>query len=817
MATPDTSTLTSSAQVFTTYTLPQIRAVHKTLHTQIDEKSARLRTQVGNSYRQLLGTADTIVKMRGDMLSAQEMLGHMGSQCGRTVVNDKIAGLGRFRGNDDAEVALGQAARIKLLRACGLAISRLLRTSAGKDAEGGRADRLVLAAKVFVLNRLLVSSFGDLKTLGEETRSAVEAAKKSLDKLRRKLARAVEKVLQRTGEGTEIPDILKVLSAYSLSSSSGTKDVLRHFLSIRAEAITYEFDLEEHEKARGTDNVVRGLELYTKTLVDVQALIPTRLPEALLELKRKPLLVDESLRSLEGLRLDIFERWCGDDIRYFTPFIRHDDLDGAQARETLTGWAKKGGETILGGLSKTLENISEFKAIIELRTSILQTWIRDGGKPKGFDPSVMLDGLRKATNDHLLQLIEAKVAKLRLVGSEVASTLEAWQSGVTDRQRGLWDDEMLGMDFSVGAAQVTHEVVSRVYGRNNAVARAVTGFESWHRIIDNVGDLVEQLRRQRWDNDVDEIEDEEVIEERQELLSKDDPQLLHTQLENTLVKAFEDLDVQLTALWQNRKDGPDNGQIAMYILRILRDIRSRLPKLEGVQSFGLGNISSLHEKLAAHVSIAPLEEFIATTLTQKRVAGRALWEGEPALPNQPSASTFKLLRNLTMSMGDSGVDLWTPTAVKTLKRIFTGLLASSWQKELDASTPDVDSAETTPEADEDGKKDETTEEDGEEEGEGEGEGEEDGEGEVEDNDGKEKNAAEVSPKRSQDVLIQWLFDTYLLQHYLDVDGSDSDQAMKDLASGMLEKTGLDAEADRRLSKASQEYFKRTSLLFGLLV
>ncbi|KAI0554183.1 hypothetical protein F4679DRAFT_348814 [Xylaria curta] len=792
MATPDTLTLTSSAQVFTTYTLPQIRAVHKTLHTQIDEKSARLRTQVGNSYRQLLGTADTIVKMRGDMLSAQEVLGHMGSQCGRAVVNNKITGLGQFRGNEDAEEALGQAARVKLLRACGLAVSRLLKVGTSKDAEGSRGDRLVLAAKVFVLSRLLVSSFGNLKTSDEETRAAVETAKKSLDGLRRKLVRAVEKVLQKIGEGTGIVDILKALSAYSLSSSSGTKDVLRRFLSIRAEAITYEFDYEEHEKARGTDNVLKGLELYTKTLVDVQALIPNKLPEALLELKKKPLLADESLRALEGLRLDVFERWCGDEIRYFTPFIRHDDLDGKQAKEMLTSWARRGGETVLGGLSKTLEHTSEFKAIIEMRTSTLQQWIRNGGKARGFDPSIMLDGLRKAINDHLLQLIETKVSKLKLIGSEVTSTLEAWQSGITDRQRGLWDDEMLGMDFSVGAAQVTHEVVSRVYGRNDAVARAVTRFESWYHIVDNVGDLVEQLRRQRWDNDVDEIEDEEVIEMRQDLLSRDDPQLLHKRLNETLIKAFEDLDEQLTSLWQARKDGLDNGQIAMYILRIFRDIRSRLPKLDGVQSFGLDNVPSLHENLAAHVLVAPLEEFTTTTLTQKRVAGRALWEGEPALPTQPSPSTFKLLRNITVSMGNSGVDLWTPVAVKTFKRVCSQQLVDVWRKELVASVPDLDKPDSASKVDED-KKSEASEDD---------------------DSAKETN--EKTSECSKDVFIQWLFDVYLLQHYLDVGKDDSDKILKDLASEVLEKTGLDSEADNRLVKASREYWKRTSLLFGLL-
>ncbi|KAI2642582.1 hypothetical protein GGS21DRAFT_179567 [Xylaria nigripes] len=797
MAAPDTSTLTSSAQIFTTYTLPQIRAVHKTLYTQIDEKSARLRTQVGNSYRQLLGTADTIVQMRTDMLSAQEVLGHMGGQCGRTIVENKVMGLGRFRGNEDTEKILGQAARVKLLRACGLAVSRLLKTSTNRDAETGRGDRLVLAAKVSVLSRLLISSFGDLKTLDDEVRTAIEGAKKSLDGLRRKLARAIEKMLQKTGEGSGTNDTLKTLSAYSVSSSSGTRDVLRRFLSLRAEAITYEFGFEEHEKYKSNGNVLNGLDLYTKTLVDVQALIPNKLPDALLELKRKPLLADESLRSLEGLRLDVFERWCGDDIRYFTPFIRHDDLNDQQAKEMLTDWEVKGRETVLRGLGNILEHISEFKSIIELRTSTLQQWIRNGGKVKGFNPSIMLDGLRKTFNGHLLRLIETKVTKLKLVGSEVATTLESWQSGVTDQQRGMWDDDMLEMDLSVSSAQITHDVVSRVYGRNDTVARAVTGFESWHHIIDNVGNLAEQLSGQRWDNDVDEIEDEEVIETRQDLLSKQDPQLLQTRLNETLTEAFKDLDEQLTALWQGRKDGLDNGHIAMYILRITRDIRSCLPKLEGVQSFGLGNIPSLHEKLATHVSITPLEEFAAAILTQERVVGRALWEGEPALPIQPSPSAFKLLQNITMSMGNAGVDLWTPAAVKTLKHIFSRQLAEVWRKGLTTSISEVQKTTPADETSGDGKNETNAEK-----------------GDADETDSKPVRVSE----RSKDVFIQWLADVDLLQRYLDIGNvDDSDKVMSGLASEISEKTGLDDEAKHRLAKASDEYWKRTSLLFGLLV
>ena len=77
-ALPDLSTQTASAEIFSAgHTLPQIRTIHKALHARLDDTAARLRTQVGGSYRELLGTADAIVAMRADMDAVQAALGRM--------------------------------------------------------------------------------------------------------------------------------------------------------------------------------------------------------------------------------------------------------------------------------------------------------------------------------------------------------------------------------------------------------------------------------------------------------------------------------------------------------------------------------------------------------------------------------------------------------------------------------------------------------------------------------------------------------------------------------------------------------------------
>lgn len=874
-AAPDTSNLTSSSQVFTTYTLPQIRAVHKSLHTQIDEKAARLRTQVGNSYRELLGTADTIVQMRAEMADAQAILGRMGGACGRTAIEAKVAGLARFRArHDDAAERAGRVARVRLLEAFALAIGRLLKkerrtaTTGGKTPAGGgkgsisrpkdkaaeaeadsRGDRLVLAAKALVLTRLLIASFGDLVTLEDDLRVAVEAAKKGQRSLKNKLLRGVAKVLDRISDDIGQRDILKALCAYSLIDSAGAKDVLRYFLNVRAEAIVLEFDTEEHERDRSTENVLRGLDLYTKTLLDVQALVPVKLSNALAGLTKKPLLADESLQSLEGLRLDIYGRWCGEDIQYYTPFIQqNDDLDGPQAKTMLTSWANKGREILVEGLGKTLGNMIEFKAITDLRTQVIQHWIRDGGKARGFDPSVMLGELRDVINKRLLGVLDTKVSKLRLIGSEVSATLETWQTGTPSTCKSLWDEDMLDMDISDGAAQITHEVLSRLYGKNDATSRAVTSYELWYKLIDDVGEVVEQLRRQRWDNDIEEIEDEETIHERQELLSKEDPRKIEVQLNKDLTQAYQNLDEQLGKLWQEHKDSASNAKIAMYMLRVLRSIRSQLPKIDSTESFGLDSVPSLHETLVAFVGIAPLEEFTNNALTRKRIVGRALWEGEPALPSQPSPGLFLLLRNLVESMGDAGLDLWSPAAVILLKQTFSAKLSDTWRAKLneaeaealeskeEAAKPVAAGQGTEDKVDEGEDKKEKPDEkssEGEDQAEKTDEKPSEDEPKAEKSDEKpsedepkaeesdertpetEKSGSTESEQHKKDILVQWLYDIYLLQTCLNTPSGPA-TSLEKLGEEVCEKTGLPKEAKEQMVKTSQEFWKRTSLLFGLL-
>ncbi|KAF7897987.1 uncharacterized protein EAF01_008953 [Botrytis porri] len=785
-----TTTCLTSSEAFK-YPLPQIRQFHRDLTTELDEKNARLRTLVGGSYRQLLGTAEQILQMRQDISGVEERLGKVGEGCGRNVLVGMVGGLGKLQGemkNGKKGEEMRIVARMKVLGVCGIVVGKLLRRPGRIDGDGARGKGLVVAAKVLVLSRLLAKS---LENTGDK--QFVEEAKKKRSVLTKRLLRAVEKTLVSIKDGADRDDLVQALCAYSLATSSGAKDVLRHFLNVRGEAMALAFD-DEEESNKQTSVVLRALEIYTRTLLDVQALVPRRLSAALVALKTKPLLKDNSMRELEGLRLDICERWFGDEILYFTPYVRHDDLEGSLADETLKGWAKKASEVLLEGFSKTLQGGLDFKVVVELRTQILEVWIRDGGKAKGFDPSILLDGLRDVINKRLVELLETRVGKLHLVGTEIESTLATWQEGITDLHPSLWDEDMMATELSNGGNIFKQDILARTFGRNDAVSRVVNSFHTWRHLNEEIGTYIDQLKKQRWDDDLEDMEDDESLESRQNLLSKEDPQMLQDHLDSSLEKSFQELHTKIASLVEQHKDNKSIGKISVYILRILRDIRAELPSIPALQKFGISLVPPLHENLVGMVSENPVLT-LAKSLKKKKVAGRALWEGTPELPVQPSPTTFKFMRDLSTAMADAGADLWSPVAVKVLKTHLNSQVEDQWsmvlKEEEETRKGSTDSPTGAPET--------NTEE-------------------------KEKDApapaptpvGEVDEEKQKDLLKQSLFDIFVLQQALASQLDDQENKLKNLADEVEAKLDLEGRERKRIVNGAAEYWKRCGLLFGLL-
>lgn len=230
--------------------------------------------------------------MRHDIVHVEEKLGRVGKGCGRGVVGNMATGLAKLQESGKGGRKNGElewCARMKVLDMCAVTVGRLMRKGGRVDSDPkeGKGKNLVLAAKVLVLSRLLLKGVeASVSQRSPQDKELVDELKRKLKVLRRRLEKAVDRTLEKTGDNRD--DLIQALCAYSLATNYGAKDVLRHFLDVRGQAMTLCFDDESEQKDEAT-GVVRALELYTKTLLDVQVLVPRRLSEALASLKSSTL------------------------------------------------------------------------------------------------------------------------------------------------------------------------------------------------------------------------------------------------------------------------------------------------------------------------------------------------------------------------------------------------------------------------------------------------------------------------------------------------------------------------------------------------
>lgn len=792
---PDLS-ITTTADIFS-QPLTSVKKTHRQLHDLLHEKNAKLRTLVGGSYRQLLDTAETIVHMREEIQDVESKLESVTDGCGMGVLGRRVGGLAKLDGRERAQhgdgyLRLRRAARLKALHGCTFVAGRMLRM---KDVSDG-SKKLVVTAKALVLSRLLLKSLGDDEKnddCGNE--ATIAELKRKLGSLRKRLLRVVERRLE--SQSTDREELLQALCAYSLTTNSGAKDVLRHFLSVRGQAMATRLEVEDEggfHKEVDQEAVAEALGLLAKTLLDVQAIVPRRLSDALLALTAKHLLEDDSFSKLEGLRLDVCGKWFGDEITYFTPYIRHDDLDGPQAVATLASWSKKASEVLLQGFGKILEAIVDFKDVVTLRTKVLKVWVAEGGKVKKFDSSGMVNGLREVINKRLTGLLETRIERLKLFNTQIQGAVEQITHDAIPHTS-LWDDELLGMDLKNGAFPFRETVIERTHGRNDLTSRALASYRSWKELVDEMATDIQQLRSQKWNDDLDSLEDEEVLDERQKSLSSEDPELLQARLEGSLEEAFAKLEENFQELMNDHEGNERGGDVAILMLRIVRDIRADLPEKADIASFGLSLVPELHRLLAERASSETIDQYTASLQTRERVAGRALWEGTPELPIFPWPATFRFLHDTTLAAADVGGDLWSQTAVGVLKRHVCKRLATEIELSL-PSPPTVEEPKTNgdaePVADDEGKQEESSAV-------------------------TNSQVDEAGQKRYSDLLIQSLFDTMVLTYCLGVPGNaESVKDLVELEKLIRSKADLPSASNDRLAKSAQDYHKRTSLLLGPL-
>ena len=672
--------------------------------------------------------------------------------------------------------------QLAVFRACPEIMSRLLK----------RGGSVLIVAKILVISRLLH------KKLSRDQRSIayVESTRIRLARLRQILLANIDKRLKDLAVQTAA--IIDTMCAFSLATSSSATDVLRHYHQIRYEAILAKMK----ERQENGENVLQALQLWVQTIETTEAIIPRQLSSALLKLKATSLFSNDDIRAIDEMDHEVHDKWIGEDITNFTPYVRHDDLQALKASEQLANWASSTLSRFQESISSLLESLEDPTAIVHLRKRTLDLWFSYHNRIKGIDRSSVLDGLRKAFTSRLLSLIQTKCYELSEITVRIRATLQGWQRESLDGNSSLWDDDILSMNASSGAQFSLSKLEYTVYGRTGQIRMILQEYQRWLDDIEGTRKIIDDLRRTRWEEDLDSLDDDdELIDQRQRLLSEVDPQKLTSSVMSDLSQAFTNLQYDFDEIVANLRNGDDRSSKDVFLLRLLRDFTQRLPQGVRLDYSFAKPIRGLQGSVATTVietSIRSCRTRIEKAITGGRVPQRSLWEGTPELPNSPSPWTFKLLQVLATTLAGVGSDIWTNQAMLLLKERFRAAFVEELSS-LNAFINDLgakDSGDRT-NSQQDAMIDPN---------------------EQVPNGDTHMHLASNSPSNARaDFNIQQAFDLAYLdnatQAAVKQESKDSLASLREIHQSKISLSKMEIQ---RLEKGAADYWKRTALLFAFL-
>ncbi|KAI6796432.1 hypothetical protein KC332_g14881, partial [Hortaea werneckii] len=738
------------------YQLPVVRKLEQQLRRNINENRSKLRSLVGASYRDLLGTAERIIEMDGQMQDVEDHLGDIGRKCNARAVetaNENQERMGKSKGSGERQ-RQAILARTKVLQNALSAAARAIRR--GSDA--------LLVSKLLVLSRLLHQSISE----SAEPPAVLEELKRKLSNLRRRLLSYIERALVRPGQ--DRTNVAHSLCAYSLVSNSTPKDVLRHFLQARFE------QLDAKAESPSEADILDILELYRRTLLDTRALFPRLFAESMSELSSTPLLKDDSLTSCGELSLDVYAVWIPENVRTFTPWVRHDQLLSSDVGDALRSWTNQAQTVIHRAVESCLSRETDAQSLLHIRKKVLLQYLSLSANLRDGSHAESIKDLRGSFVKRLQDVARNSVESIALFENLDATSSSSADTSSLD----LWQLSSKDLDLSHGAQSFRKSILDMRHGRDEGLQTCVQKLNKWTNEMDTFWRLLQQMRSTRWQDELDvDFDDLENGDEIRQALTKTDAE----QTQSAFQSAVSEV---LRHQYELIKARSSSSTPPQSLLRLLRELDSRRAMVE--HSYGAkveidfyhSTIRSLHQALVEQVIEPPLKQLRISTKKQAKAAV-SIWDGSPPLPVQPSPFVFRFMTVLQEAMSSAGSDLWSCGAVNVLKDVLTERLgivfgdlpgrgASASKPEVNGHTEDV----------------------------------------------SEQVNHKTGETKSRKQLLQSLFNALFLCRVMGTRQTGKDDSLNAYANRARELAELDDATYERLQKNAGEYWKRTYLLFGLL-
>lgn len=663
-------------------------------------------------------------------------------------------------------------------------------------------DQHLLIAKVLVIARLVHKALSQ----SESKPPLVDQLWDKLLSARRKLLRRIDRRLASTAG--ETASLVESMCAYALATSSTPSDVLKHFHKVRKDKMVNELKKGGDELAK---RGISALRLCIQTCQDTQTIFPRRLAEALAKLKAHPLIQDPEVRGLYELNLDVHDRWIGDEVRNYTPWPRHDELQRPEAEKLLHRWSKDTISAFLKEVKDALQDEVRLAEVASLRQELIETWMLSGPRMAGVKFANVLDDLRDTMNGKLEAIVRARTQASQGVVHDLTAGLETLPTVDDPSAVSLWNTKINGKDLSNGAQAFKATTLNTYQGRDGATLGVTTAFDKWMESVLEVKGIVKSMKEARWDDtfadDIEEDLDDDLGDSKQTLLSADDPRLLEDITQEALGGSLQTLGKSLSEIVRKSTNDEKSGSVqrAVFILRVVREFGDRIPLLRLQERsspfptpFTPDVLKPIHTVLAAHVAQLTLTVYETSLVTSAKSNSHttSLWEGHPPLPSQPSPSTFRFLREVNRTMARLGSDLWAPTGVMVVKEKMCVDVAGLLEKHLDT----IKNLGSQMKATADVQEDESSETGG-------------------DDENKDSSKPEVPfPNYNNELIEQRLkqlaFDALYLQRFFS-NSTGSSQTTDELLK-KIEVADFNEVAVQRLRKNAAEYAKKTYLLFALL-
>ncbi|KAL4918070.1 hypothetical protein BDW62DRAFT_182283 [Aspergillus aurantiobrunneus] len=768
---PDPQSLKAWQDAFQ-YPIPTVRRVEQELRRDIASNKEKLRALVGTRYRELVGTAETIVSMSRNMEDVDTTLSDIGRRCNPRLMGKKYAHFNQINDETTEQNATKQAlgAQLALLHRCSVVISKMLR----------RRGSPLLIAKLLVISRLLHKNLSEQKSAPP----FLETLRNQLASLRRGLWSRIDK---RLGSAkSTVDEVTEALAAYCLTTSSSSDDAVAHYHKIRLDVI------KNHLGAANAsgENILAALRLYVQTLQVSKILLSRRFTDVLSKLKSRALFIDPEIRNVDDLALDVLGRWAATDTVNFTPWIKLNEQSKQDAERTIKKWSKNAFDEFVSRSQASLATWVDFSQLLQLRKETLELWLCSWSSTPTHSALQVLEGTRNLFNNRLTNILSDKADTLDTFSQAVTVGISSWGAGGHSGAQSMWDHELVSLDYSNGAAAFKEAITDRLLGRDEDISTVMEKYRDWLLTIGTLRESIDALRDVRWPDVLDEATDEDLDIDVAAILNEDDRQLLWEALDAAVGRVFDTLHTSFADTSKSIGDS-NRGEKAAFMLKLIRLVRRELPYefIPSDTKFSKAIVPGLQEILATEViaHTRPLSLSSSVNPGTKVLVGKMLWEGQPELPVQPSPSTFKFIRRMVESMDRHGQGLWDTSTVHVFQNTLQKDLAeriTSFLNDIETSTdqskPDAES-ETPPVQN-----------------------------------GDDHSVESTTESHVHDLKLQLYFDTMFLVS-ASTNKDTQQNSLQEVAETLRNSFGSEAGSmSKTMDQRAQEYWHRARLLFGLL-